>query len=151
MILYPFLIIFYLLINPTSANEASAPVFIHAEGAWVRATEVGNSAAYVKIVNDGLKSDRLIGAQTDVCKRVELHTHLKEGDVYKMRPIESIEIPTKQTVDLKEGGLHIMLLNILKPLKESEKIKLTLIFENAGQISIIAEVRKNKHACTCKD
>ncbi|AIL12381.1 hypothetical protein IM40_00755 [Candidatus Paracaedimonas acanthamoebae] len=150
MILYPFLIIFYLLINPTSANETSSLTFIHVDGAWVRATKVANSAAYMKIVNNGSKSDRLISVQTEVCNTVELHTHLKEGDVYKMRPIDFIDIPAGQTVDLKEGGLHIMLLNIFKPLKEKEKIKLTLTFEKTGQVSIIAEVRKNRHECNCK-
>lgn len=151
MILYPFLILFYLLINPTSAHEASSMNLIRVEGAWVRATKVGNSAAYMKIFNDGLKSDRLIAAQTDACVAVELHTHLREGDIYKMRPIHSIDIPAKQAVAFKEGGLHIMLMNIFKPLKEKENIKLNLIFEKAGQIPIIVEVRKNKHQCCCED
>lgn len=144
-----FLIIFSLFIGPTLANEASSLPIIRIESAWIRAAEIGNSAAYMKIVNNGFTSDHLVRAQTDVCNIVELHTHLREGHIFKMRPIEAINIPAKQTVDLKEGELHIMLLNIHRPLKENEKVKLTLTFAEAGQISIIAEVRKNNHECDC--
>lgn len=151
MTLYPLLTVFYFFINLASANEASLGAFLRNEDAWVRATEIGNSAAYVKIINDGFESDRLVGAYTDVCNTVELHTHLKEGNVYKMRPVEAIVIPAKQAIELKEGGLHIMLLNIVKPLKEKDKVKLILFFEKAGEISILAEVRKSKRECNCEE
>ena len=151
MTLSPLLTVFYFFINLASASEASLRAFLRTEDAWVRATEIGNSAAYVKIINDGFESDRLIDAFTDVCKTVELHTHLKEGDVYKMRPVEAINLPASQAIELKEGGLHIMLLNLLKPLKENDKIKLVLLFEKAGEISILAEVRKSKRECNCEE
>lgn len=151
MTLYRFFIIFYLFINPMFANQVTSLKLIRFENAWARVAEVGNSAAYVKIINIGREEDRLVGAQTDVCKIVELHTHVKEGGVYKMRPIKEINIPAKQAVELKEGGLHIMLLNIVKPLKEKEKIKIILTFEKSGQIPIIVEVRRNKQVCCCEE
>ena len=150
MKLHLFLVIFSLFISPILANEASSSSVIRIENAWVRAAEIGNSAAYMKIINKGLTSDRLVKVRTDACNIVELHTHVREGNIFRMRPIEAINIPAKQTVDLKEGGLHIMLISIHRPLKEKEKIKLTFTFAKAGQVSMIAEVRKNNHECECK-
>lgn len=149
MILYRFIIVFYLFLNPVLSNQVASPKLIYLENAWVRVAEVGNSAAYLKITNIGHLSDRLIQAQTDVCEVVELHTHIKDNNIYRMRPVKEINVPAKEAVELSEGGLHIMLLNIIKPLREKEKIKIILTFEKAGQIPIIAEVRRNKKSCCC--
>lgn len=147
---YTIVIATLLSILPTFAHESpSAPTLtpLRTEGAWVRAVKEGNGAAYITIVNGGSEADRLLSVKTDVCDTVELHTHLKEGDVYKMRPIESIDIPAKQTTLLEEGSFHIMLINVTKSLEKGDKVKLTLVFEKAREIPVIAEVRKTK--CDC--
>ncbi len=151
VVLYPFLIMLQLFFTVISANSLLANNSIQIEEAWVRAATVGNSAVYGKIFNNSSQSDRLIIVQTDVCKTVELHTNLKEGDIYKMRRLKAIEIPAKQVVSLEEGGLHIMLMNIFKPLKDKAEIKLILVFEKAGRVPILARVHKNKSKCGCKD
>jgi len=56
--------------------------------------------------------------------------------VMKMRPVEDIDVPPAAPVELKPGGLHIMLLGLTAPLKEGDSFPLTLTFAKAGEITV---------------
>lgn len=101
-----------------------------------------NSAAYMTLVNNGNTADRLISATTDVAQVVELHTVEMEGNVMKMRPVEQIDIPANGQVELRPGGLHVMLIDLKQSLKEGDTVNLTLILEHAGEIAVQAPVRQ---------
>jgi hypothetical protein len=91
--------------------------------------------------NEGPSDDALISAQTDVAEKVELHeTTMGEGDMMQMKPVISIPIPAGGSVELKSGGLHVMLLGLKKPLTSGDKISVTLNFEKAAPVTIEAEV-----------
>ena len=109
---------------------------------FMRAAPVagGNGAAFLVLNNHGA-DDRLIGTESDVAKTVELHTHIKDGDVYRMRKVDGIAVPMNATVALKPGGDHIMFIGLYAPLKEGAKVPLTLIFEKAGKIMIEVPVQ----------
>lgn len=148
--------------GPAGTGSAS----ISAENVWARAakmsgeatggmghshgsesTEYGgtaaNSAVYMKLVNRGAQADRLISAQADVCKTVELHETVMQGDVMQMRPVANgIEVPANGSVELKPGGLHVMLIGLTKDLNPGDKFPVTLQFEKAGTITVQAEVRQ---------
>lgn len=104
---------------------------------WARASAgpVRNGAAFLVIENGG-EADRLVGAAGDVAERIELHTHLMDGDVMQMRRVEAVEIPAHGTASLQPGGVHIMLLGLEAPLKEGERFPLTLTFEKAGEVAV---------------
>jgi copper(I)-binding protein len=71
-----------------------------------------NSAAYMVLQNHGNQSDRLMRAESDIAKAVELHfSEMKDG-VMSMRPVEFIEVPAGGETVLKQGGLHIMLIGL---------------------------------------
>jgi len=116
---------------------------IKVEGAW--ATEsppsVTNGAAYMTLVNEGKEADRLVGASGEVSSIVELHTHLREGGMMKMRPIEAIEVNPGEPTVLIPGGLHIMLIGLKKPLVAGETFPLRLRFEKAGELPVEVTVR----------
>ena len=97
-------------------------------------------AAYARIMNMGGEDDRLIGASSPAAGRVELHTHLMENGVARMRPIESVDVPAGGAAELKPGGHHIMMFDLAKPLKEGDEFPLTLTFEKAGAVEIIVKV-----------
>ena len=85
-------------------------------------------------------ADRLIAASSPLTGRVELHTHLMEDGVMKMRQIEAIDVAASGTTELKSGGLHIMLFNV-DPIPEKDSmVPLTLTFEKAGTVDIQAMV-----------
>lgn len=99
------------------------------------------SAAYMTITNGGA-ADRLLKAEGDVAKSVELHTMIEENGVMQMRPIEGgIEVPANGDLVLKPGGHHIMLIGVQRDLKAGDTVSLTLQFEKAGSVKVEASVR----------
>lgn len=95
-----------------------------------------NGAAFLTITNAGAEADRLIAARAAVADRVELHTHLHENGVMKMRQIEAVEVPAGGVASLEPGGDHIMMMGLTAPLKEGESFPLTLVFEKAGEVTV---------------
>ena len=65
---------------------------------------------------------------------------VKNG-VMEMRQLESLELPAKQTVKLEPGGLHIMLLDLKRPLKPGDKVPLRLTLQRADRSKTVVEVQ----------
>ena len=118
-----------------AASGAFAQVKV--EQPWARPTVEGQMAggAFLKIQNVG-GADRLLSASSSAAGMVQLHTMSMEGDVMKMREVEAIDLPAGKTVELRPGGLHLMLMGLKSPLKEGSKVPLTLKFEKAGEVKV---------------
>ncbi len=108
---------------------------------WARASVTETGAAYMTITNNGTTPDELVSAAAPVAGKVELHTHIAEGDVMRMRPVGEIDIGAGQSAMLKPGGLHIMLMGLKAPLKEGETFPLTLTFKKAGEVTVDVPVQ----------
>lgn len=93
----------------------------------VRATATAMSTAAFVNINNLKQEAILIEARSDVADRVELHTHIIEDGIAKMREVESITLPAGEVVQLKPRDLHIMLMQLEKPLKEGEEVTITLV------------------------
>ena len=101
--------------------------------AW-RATVAG---AYLKITNNGTTPDRLVSGSSPVAGRFEVHEMTMDNGVMKMRPLKGgLEIKPGQSVELKPGSYHIMLLDLKQPLQKGEHLKGTLTFEKAGSVDV---------------
>ncbi len=94
------------------------------------------AAVYVTFVNDGAKSDRLLGVTTPVAAHATLHTNEKMGDVNHMQAMPGLDIPAGKTVEMKPGEMHIMLEGLLHPLKEGDKLPMTLKLANEGDVEV---------------
>ncbi len=115
--------------------RAQAPLVVQAP--WARAALQGRtSAAYMTIENRSGTLDRLVSAASPVARVVELHTHLMDGGVMRMRPVNAIEVKPGEPAVLRPGGLHLMLIDLSRPLRAGETVPLTLRFENAGEIPV---------------
>ncbi|QCK86458.1 DUF1775 domain-containing protein [Phreatobacter aquaticus] len=109
------------------------------EQPWSRATPGGARVAggYVRITNTGTEPDRLVSGATSVSERVEIHEMATTNGVMTMRPLANgIVIAPGQTVELKPGGLHIMLMGLTRPLAQGQSFKATLVFEKAGSVEL---------------
>lgn len=115
---------------------------IEISGAFMRAPPKGAPAggAFLTIKNNGSQDDRLLSAQANISKTVELHTHVVDGNVMRMRQVESIAVPAGGTAELKPGGDHIMFIGLEKAPQEGDTVPVTLTFEKAGAISISVPV-----------
>jgi len=105
---------------------------------WTRATAQGapNGAGFMVIVNKAHEADKLIAVSTPVAASAELHTHIQEGEVMRMRPVDGIDVPAMGQAVLKPGSFHIMLMGLKEPLVKDTKIPMTLTFQKAGKIEI---------------
>ena len=117
------------------ANDMVGDIMV--EQAWSRASAglVGNGAAFMIVSNEGLAADRLLKAASPVAEKVELHTHVMEDGVMKMRPVDGIDLNPGAMVELKPGGFHVMLLGLKAPLVEGNTFPLTLTFAKAGTLT----------------
>ncbi|MBV9362231.1 MAG: copper chaperone PCu(A)C [Betaproteobacteria bacterium] len=110
--------------------------------AWTRATAPGAqiAAGYMTIKNAGKAPDKLVSASSPVAEKVETHVTVKEGDIFRMREVKGFDIPAGGSYELKPGGAHLMLMNVKAPLKEGDKVPLTLRFERAGEVKTELQV-----------
>lgn len=106
--------------------------------AWARASAkmARTGAAYVTLENASGMPDKLVSASAPVADKVELHTHIKDGAIMKMREVESIEVGPHAKVMLKPGGLHIMMIGLKEQLVKGGHFPLTLDFEKGGKVTV---------------
>jgi hypothetical protein len=110
---------------------------------WARPGNAdGNSAIYF-IVTPGSQADTLLSASSDVAMMVELHeSKMTEEGTMMMQKQVNVPIPTGGKVAFKPGGLHVMLMGLKNDLKVGDQFKVTLTFEQAGQISLDVTVKE---------
>jgi len=100
-----------------------------------------NSAVFMQLQNP-LASAALVAARSPVAEVVELHTHINDQGVMRMRKISQIELPAGQTVNLQPGGLHVMLLGLKRDLKPGDSLELTLVFSDGSETQLQIPVHK---------
>jgi hypothetical protein len=109
---------------------------------WARATAgtATAGAAYMTLNNMGDTVDRLIEASSPLAARTEMHTHIIEGDIMRMRAVEGVDLPPGETVEFQPGGLHVMLIGLTAALQEGESFPLTLNFAEAGAATVQVKI-----------
>ena len=96
-------------------------------------------AGYMTIINRGRTADRLLSATSPRAGRIELHTHIRDGQMMRMRPVNGgVEIPAGQTVRFQPGGLHLMIFDVTGRVAEGDAVPITLRFERAGAVEVVA-------------
>ena len=98
------------------------------------------TGAFMVLRNTGDKEVKLLKAENPVSKVTELHNHINDNGVMKMRPVAAIEIKAGGEAVLKPGGLHVMLIDLKAPMKEGEHVPLTLTFDDGSRKTIEARV-----------
>ena len=116
----------------------AAPVWAHpdaahvqADNAWARASVQGQQATGAFMQLTAKEPLRLVGVETSVAQVGEIHEMKMEGDVMRMRPMDGLDLPPGQMVELKPGGYHLMFQQLKAPLQEGTEVPVTLVFEDA--------------------
>ncbi len=131
-----------LLVAPASAQDGKAGDLVVTQ-AWSRATPGGAKIAggYLTIENKGTAADRLIGVAADVAGKVEVHEMSMKNGIMTMRQLDKgLAIEPGKTVKFAPGGYHLMLMDLKRPLKQGDKLPVTLEFEKAGKVKLALEV-----------
>ena len=128
---------------PAQAQEVKAGDLVITQ-AWSRATPGGAKIAggFLTIENKGAAPDRLTAVSGDVAGKVEIHEMAMNNGVMTMRPLDKgLAIDPGKTVKLAPGGYHLMLMDLKGPMKQGDKVPLTLEFEKAGKVALSLDVQ----------
>lgn len=100
------------------------------------------AGAFMVIRNTGSKDVKVVKADNPASRVTELHTHLNEAGVMKMRQVPAIEIKAGGEAKLQPGGLHIMLIDLKAPMQEGDNIAITLGFDDGSSKQVDAKVMR---------
>jgi copper(I)-binding protein len=100
-----------------------------------------NGAVYMVLRNNGDAEDKLLYIKGDIAQSIELHISEMKDGIMSMHPVDGVEVPPKEQVEFKPGGLHVMLIGLRRDLNPGDQINLVLVFEKNGEIPITVEVR----------
>lgn len=122
--------------------QAQAPIAV--TGAWVREPVPGrpSTAAYAVVENRGSSDVQIVGAGADVAGVAEIHEMTRSGDMMRMAPVTGVTVPANGKVELKPGGLHVMLFELKKPLKDGDTVTVTFKTSSGATVHATAPVRK---------
>lgn len=132
-------------IGTAEATEAPGGMAPEAEATGAAGDMVadmgGVTAAYMTITNDADEEDRLVSVTCSDADEVQIHETTMNGDVMQMRPVVELVIPANSSVELRPGGLHLMLLGIDAVFEPGQSVQLVLDFASGKQLTVNAEVR----------
>ena len=123
------------LLEVTSAAQvaevgtAGQPVQV--KDAWVRTTVSGQQGTGAFMTVIAKTATRLVGVTSPMAGVAEVHEMKMQGDVMKMRTVPALDLPAGQSVQLKPGGYHVMLMDLKQPLPQGSTVPLTLLFKDA--------------------
>ncbi len=103
-----------------------------------------STAAFMKIKNNTNKDIKITKATSDFSKKTEIHNHIMENGMMKMREVPFLLIPANQEIELKPGGLHIMLIGFKKKLSNTKEVTLKLLF-NKKSLKVSVPIKKIEH------
>ena len=114
--------------------------------AWARATVAGQKATGVFMKLTAKDGAKLVGASSPVAGVTGLHEMKMDKDVMKMGEIPALDLPAGQTVELKPGSYHVMLMDLKQTLAVDSTVPLTLTFQDAkgnkSQLELKVPVRQ---------
>lgn len=126
-----------------SSAWAQQPPTMQIDQAWARFTVPGMNmgGVFMDIHNHSGRDDELLAAESAAAQSVELHTHVREQGMVRMRPLPGgIRLPQGEGIRLQPGGLHIMLIGLSQPLKVGEHIRVRLKFRHAPPQTVVVPV-----------
>lgn len=99
------------------------------------------AAAYVTLHNPSGSAVVLTGGSTPAAALVEIHQSSQEDGMWRMRKLGGLEIPAGGSVSMTPGGVHLMLFDLGKPLREGDSIPLQLEFDTGETLDVVIEVK----------
>lgn len=97
------------------------------------------AAGYFSITNHSKVDDTLVSVSSPISGAVEIHNHIEEDGVMKMRQVKGIPLKAGETVELKPGSFHLMMFKANLP-EGQEDVSLTLNYEKAPSVTMIVPV-----------
>ena len=109
---------------------------------WARASLAGvrNGIVYGQLADEGSATVELVSASTPVADHVEFHEHSMNAGVMTMRALDGIKVEPGQVVTLQPGGIHMMLIELKRPLAAGQSFPLTLRLADGNSMTVAVSV-----------
>lgn len=121
---------------------AADDVVIHEPYVRLAPPNAQATGAFMVIRNSGAKDVKLVKADNPASRLTELHTHINDKGVMRMRQVQAIDVPAKGEAVLQPGGLHVMMIDMKAPLKEGEVVPMTFTFDDGSSKQVDVKVQK---------
>ncbi|CAC9994262.1 Copper metallochaperone, bacterial analog of Cox17 protein [uncultured Gammaproteobacteria bacterium] len=111
---------------------------------WVRSAPPNAPilGAFMEISNHSDGDIKLLSANTNGYKRLELHKTVPQDGMMKMIKQDFMLIPAHSKLTLKPGSWHIMMIKPKEVPREGDSVAIKLVFDNGLSKTIYAKVRK---------
>lgn len=120
-----------LALSASSVWAQTVPAQVDVSQAWVRTTVPGQQSTGAYMALKAPTALTLVSVSTPAAGIVEVHEMKMDGDIMRMREVPQLVLPAGQTVELKPGGLHVMLMDLKQPFAKDAKVPFTLHFKDA--------------------
>jgi len=120
------------------SNFVAADELVVSHG-YARATPPGvnSAAAYLTLGNSNKeKSVVLVSITSHHARRVMIHQNQLQGDMIHMRHVSQLEIEAGSQFRFEPGGHHLMLTELIQPLRAGDQLQLSLQFQQGGVLEI---------------
>jgi copper(I)-binding protein len=113
------------------------------DNAYVRDLIPGRnmSAGFFEFSNEGSADIVLVAASSSAAASVEMHKHVHEDGMMKMRRMDSLTVAPGERVVFQPGGNHLMLFDCDSALFAGGQIELVLKDAQGQEYRVQAEVR----------
>ena len=134
------LICFFVFYN----DLISAKVVFH--GGYAFETFKGQkvAAAYVSIFNQSDNDVVIEKITSNICDLAEIHDTVLDGEIMRMKKVESLNIPARSEFYFQPGSTHIMLMGLNQELKDGKTFNLNFVFKNQEKVNVKIMVLNNK-------
>ena len=123
-----------------SAQSSSGPIKI--ENTWAKATDGGMTGVFGKITNTSDHDVKVVSATSTATDEVQLHTTVKDSNgSTKMQQVQEFTVKAGETLELKPGGNHIMLMGLNCSLSAGASTTVTLKTEDGATLEFKPEAR----------
>lgn len=135
--------------TPVAPKSLAAPTaLLSVEGAWVRTTagakDTSMTAAYLTIVNPGEATVQLTSVESADAGIVQLHEMVMVGGKMVMQEAKGgIPIPAAGHTHLDPSGFHVMLMKLRRGFAVGDRVSLTLLFSDGGELVVEAPVEES--------
>ena len=132
-----FALLFLSFLSTTMAGAA-----VDVEAPWVREAPPASTvlAAYMLLNNTGDKPRTITRIDSPDFRDARIHRTVVEDGVAKMLPVEQLQLPASGNVTLEPGGLHLMLFDPQRPLRDGDSIILIIHASDGDSVTVHAPV-----------
>lgn len=102
----------------------------------------GTSAAYFTYTNTLAEADTIVGVSSSIAALTQIHeTYETEDGMMGMREKTNIPVQPEETVIFKQGGLHVMLMQLHEDLSSGDSVSVFLNLVKAGEVEVNLQVK----------